>query len=140
MRYLVLFISAFLPTTSSGQLLYLNPACKTSCADCVEHNPPLKVTYSADPKTQIVLRVFESADEKRVDAIPNCRDIDKNNWVCDGFGVMGEEGKQYAHNGIAIWTDWNDSEIDKRYLNRYSCRYEKSVFGSYRVIEEKRKY
>ncbi len=55
-------VALFYSTTSTAQTLYANPYCNDSCMVRAKHAPPPKVSYTADPKIQTVLRVVE---EKR---------------------------------------------------------------------------
>ncbi len=112
MKSLVTIALLFLSATASAQVLYINPRCKAPCADCVKSDAPAKVTHIADQKTQIVIRVMETVSGKTSDSVSDCGVIDKDNWVCKGYGHLGSYGKRYASNGIA---NWEDGEFGSEY-------------------------
>jgi len=128
-----------------AQVLYMN-LCKQPCQDCLKQEKPIKVTYKADPKTNSVLRVFEAPDSNTtMHNLDNCKIQNKDNWVCSNTYsdryTSPESGKQFAINGVAYWNDSEHSpEFTRRFVNQYSCRYEKNVFGAYKVIKETKKY
>jgi len=112
----------------SAQVLY-SDTCKVPCNECKPD--PMKVEYKADPTKQIVLRVINDRD---VDEVKDCKVLDKNNWTCQGYGLM-QYGKQYAANGIAYWNEGISSspEFQKKYGKTYSCTYDKNIFGQFKL-------
>ncbi len=114
-----------------AQVLYLGPMCKDPCDKC---NPQkaMKVEYKADSSKQIVMRIINDND---VDVVSDCKVLDKNNWVCDGYGVMNMYAKQYATNGVAYWNDGVPSsrELEMKYGKNYSCRWDKNIFGQFKL-------
>jgi hypothetical protein len=128
-----------------AQVLYVN-SCKQPCQECLKHEKPQKVTYKADPKTNSVLRVFEGPNlNTTMHNLDNCKIQDKDNWVCSnaytGKYTSSESGKQFAINGVAYWNDSEHSpEFTRKFIPQYSCRYEKNVFGTYKVIRETKNY
>lgn len=83
----------------NAQILYIG-ICNVPCNLCKPD--PRKIEYKADPGKQIVLRIL---GDKDVDVVSDCKVLDKNNWTCDGYGLMKNYGKQYAANGVAYWND-----------------------------------
>jgi len=136
----LLLISLLFPLIGLSQTIYLNPSCKTNCNKCLKEDEPNKVTYKVDLKRNIIFRTFDGNPS----ILSDCTIIDEKNWVCQPKDLMGfdtEYGKQFAVDGVAHWNDSNSMpEFDKKYGYRYSCRYEKNIFGSYKVLKEIRKY
>jgi hypothetical protein len=128
-----------------AQVLYVN-SCKQPCQECLKQEKPQKVTYKADPKTNSVLRVFEGDNlNTTLHNLDNCKIQNKDNWVCSTTHVdkftSPESGKQFAINGVAYWNDSEYSpEFTRKFLSQYSCRYEKNMFGSYKVIRQTKNY
>lgn len=138
-------VVAFLSANAMAQVIYMDTLCKTTCDECAKSNDVMKVTYKADPKTQIVFRSIEGgkkSEYKDADTIDGCKVIDKDNWVCPG-GIprYPDAYKQYAVNGMAFWNDGIPMpELDKKYGQKYSCRYEKTFYGTYKTIEQRKRY
>jgi hypothetical protein len=97
----------------------------------------MKVTYKVDKKSRMI---FRTIDDKNPDVISDCTIIDENNWVCPGVDPHSDYSKQYAVNGVAYWNSSKPSDFNKKYGYRYSCRYEKSFWGGYKVLEQIKKY
>ena len=98
----------------------------------------MKVTYKADKRTN---KVFRTIDDKNPQVMTDCTVMDEGNWVCQGHPSYSDYSKQYALNGVAFWnTSEPDPVLDKKLNAKFSCRYEKSIFGTYKVIDQIKKY
>jgi hypothetical protein len=133
---LVIFL--LLPTISYSQTVYVSAICAEECNKCAKTDPPMKVTYKADKRTN---KVFRTIDDKNPQVMTDCTVMDEGNWVCQGHPSYSDYSKQYALNGVAFWnTSEPDPVLDKKLNAKFSCRYEKSIFGTYKVIDQIKKY
>ena len=145
MKKIIILSFLLVSTSTFSQVIYLNPLCNVPCDLCLKDAAPNKVTYSADPQRQIVLRTFENikGTHKSVDSLDKCKVLDKKNWVCEGSSLRGnpDAGKQFAVNGVAYWNDSDPTpDFDKKYGYRYSCRYEKNLLGKFITKQQHEKY
>ena len=114
---------------SNGQILYLN-SCNVICEKCGTEDI-MKVEYKADADKQLVLRII---DNKDVDVQTDCKILDKNNWSCDGIGLMKNLGKQYAANGVAYWNSMDSTPDYKKVKGETRmCTYDKNFIGQYKL-------
>ena len=121
-----------------SQTLYSNPACSENCKKCLSEYPPIKTTYKVDKTSNKIFRTF---NDMNPDVLTDCTIIDENNWVCPGYGGYDKDyGKQYSVNGVVHWNDFPNIGVDKNPLFRYSCTYEKSIFGGYNVTNQIKRF
>ena len=136
-------LSLFISSAYSQVLYALD--CNQPCEKCVKVNAPVKFTYKADPKSQVVIQVVEFDSGEKNAHSHNCRVIDRQNWICPGTGVNQDFGKHYAVDGTAYWNNVSsqDSTLPpsiKEIIGRYSCRYRKTLLGHFEVISETKRW
>jgi hypothetical protein len=134
----------FAVSSANAQVLYLL-SCNEPCEKCVKTKVPIKMTFKADPKTQLVMRVAEYEDGGRNVSADKCNVVDKKNWVCTVNSLDPESAKSYAVDGIAYQNDVslqmeNLSSDLKQLLGRYSCRYRRTAMGNFEVVKETKKW
>ena len=137
MKKIIYILLLVFPVISYSQTIYVNSLCKEECDKCAKKNPPMKVTYKVDKNNNKVFRII---DDKDADVINDCTVFDENNWVCKGTPSYSDYSKQYAVKGVAFWNDSPPSDFNKKYGYKYSCKYEKSFMGSYKVTNQIKKY
>lgn len=141
MRLISLLVMLLVSSNAFSQTLYVGALCKEECSKCAKSDPPMKVTYKADKQSN---KIFRTVDDQNPHILADCTIIDEGNWVCPGVPSYSDYSKQYAVKGIAYWNDSEKTaasiEFAKKFGNKYSCRYEKSLLGGYKVIEEIKRY
>lgn len=132
-KIILLPLLAIVWTSAFAQVLYMT-TCNSNCENC-DLDSINKVEYVADLNTGNVLRTFTSSSKKYnkvitdVDSISNCKIIDKDNWVCEGYGPPEKGwGKQFATKGIVYWNNGVPSKDGSKV-----CTFDKNLIGQLKL-------